>query len=191
MQILNFSGGQKSTIILHALKKKTLCRFVFISRREFAFRLQSKISRTPRAVADGLFAPRPRADVLDRAGTRPRERRRIDFAERGFGCHALQNGIRRTRCSKICAGSVLNGAKARTSAENSRPTIKASGWIFTAPRWKNCAREILFIPAPVRAKTFWPPRARRTRTTMTSRFIPERAGTKVARASAGVPNWTN
>ena len=59
-----------------------------------------------------------------------------------------------------------------------RLTTKASGWIFTAPRWRNCAPEISFIPAPARARTSSRRRARRTRTTMTSRFIPAPAATK-------------
>ena len=43
---------------------------------------QFKIPRPARAVADGFFAPRPRADFLDGAAARPVTRRRTDFAQR-------------------------------------------------------------------------------------------------------------
>src|SRR5450432_2949565 len=61
----------------------------------------AKISRTTRALADGTSAPRPRADVLGRAGTCPRKRRRIDLAERRPGCHALQVGICRRHARRF------------------------------------------------------------------------------------------
>jgi hypothetical protein len=54
----------------------------------------SKISRAARAVADGLFASRPCADVLDGATAGQGKWRHAGFAERGFGFHPLQNGIR-------------------------------------------------------------------------------------------------
>ena len=78
-------------------------------------------------------------------------------------------------CWKICAGSALNGAKARMSADSLRPIIKASEWPVTGRQWINCVRATLFIPATVRERTFKPPPARRMPTMMANRFILERA----------------
>src|SRR5882724_11627411 len=85
---------QAECLLLAKTEKKAFwpCALLVNCRCEL-FR-NAKISRTSRAVADGFFASRSCADVLDRPATRERKRRRIDFAERRSGFHALQNGIR-------------------------------------------------------------------------------------------------
>ncbi len=92
--ICQFAGGESPYLFLATAEKKAFGLYALVVNCRCEFFRSAKISRTPRALADGLSASRPRADILGRAGTRPRARRYFDFAERRSGFHAFQNGIR-------------------------------------------------------------------------------------------------
>ncbi len=78
----------------------------------------------PRAIAHGLFAPRPRPNILDRTRTRPRAWRVLSCATRTWTRRG-SSWSSFTRCWRTCGGSALFGRK---------PGLRGGVWTLFAER---------------------------------------------------------